>query len=708
MKPKTELEKSNFRYNVITTCVYLVGIIMLVQLFNLQIVNGEEYRETSNTRLSRETKIEAARGSILDRTGNVLVSTDMNFFLEMYKTKVSDELLNNSILLVTNTLESNNDSYIDTFPISIEPFEFIFNSVEELSQWKEKYKMPETASAEEAFYLFRDKYGILNENIKEIRQILAIRYAITTIGYSTTKSIKVSSEISRESAVQLQEQGQNLTGINIVIEPVRVYHMGTLASHIIGYMGRISDQNKKELELIGDIYEYGSDDKIGQTGIEKAFEQYMRGEDGIKQVDMNVDGTVTGEYISQEAIGGASIVLTIDANLQRIAEGALANNIEKIKSGGFGKVYDANGGAVVVTNVKTGEILAMSSYPDYDPSLFYNGISSQKYAEYNNNTTAALTNRSIQGLYSPGSIFKMITAIAALETGVTTTTEKINDNGRYPLTGVSYEKQPACWIFNDYGRGHGWLNVSGAIKNSCNYFFFEVSSRMGIDNLVKYASYFGLGTKTGVELDGEKTGTLAQRSIAEDKGEVWGTGQTLNAAIGQGYNSFTPIQMSKYISMIANGGKKLNLSLIKNIVQSNGTQVANSEIAEFVSNKLNISDDTSEELVISKTNLDSVLEGMKSVTDEVGGTAYSIFKDFNIEVGGKTGSAEAGKWTNAWFAGFAPYNDPEIAVVVIVENGGHGYYTAEVVREIIAEYFGMNIQNVVEDMSASSQIESFR
>lgn len=710
---KTELEKSNFRYNVLTTIIYLVGIIILVQLFNLQIVNGAEYRETSNTKLTREATIEAARGSILDRTGNVLVSTEMDFSLEMYKTKVEDRQLNDSILVMTNILVNNGDSYVDTFPISIEPFEFKFESIEEEYEWKEKYKIPEAASAEEAFYLFRDKYEINSENVKEIRQILAIRYAISTIGYSTTRSIEISKKISRNSAVQLQENSQSLTGVNIVVEPIRVYHTGSLASHIIGYASRISERNLEEFEKNGDTHKYDVDDKVGQTGIEKTFEEYLRGEDGKKQIDMSVDGTVTGEYTSQEAIGGADIVLTIDANLQRIAEASLAANIQKIREGGFGEPAAAEGGAVVVVNVKNGEILAMASNPDYEPGLFYNGISTEKYNEYNTNPYHPLSSKAFQGTYAPGSTYKMVTAVAALETGTVGVTDKINDNGPYYGITTGTTKPPACWYYNDYGRGHGWLNVSEAIQKSCNYFFFDVSTKMGIDNLNKYAKYFGLGAKTGIEIPGEKSGVLASRESAEATKNVWSAAQTAYASIGQGLNSFTPVQMAKYIAMVANGGNKIDLSVVKSVNLSNGTQVARTEIDEFINKKLGLEPDTSENLQISETTINAVKEGMRSVTEVVGGTAYSAFKDFPISVGGKTGSAEAGKKkdeyiTHGWFAGFAPYDDPEIAVVVMVENGKHGYYTAEVVKEIIYEYFGMNVQSIVENMSASYETESFR
>ena len=346
----------------------------------------------------------------------------------------------------------------------------------------------------------------------------------------------------------------------------------------------------------------------------------------------------------------------------------------------------------------------MASYPDYEPGLFYNGISNEKYAEYNNNPLHPLNNRAIQSLYAPGSTFKMVTAIAALETGVTNTSEKINDSGRYPAA-----HHPACWYFNEYGRGHGYLNVSSAIEKSCNYFFYEVSNRMGIDNLEKYARYFGLGQKTGIELYSESSGTVANRSITESKGTSWMVGDTLVAAIGQGYNNFTPVQMAKYISMVANGGHPIDLSILKSVIKSDGSQVPDSEIQEFTNQKLGIEPSNTEDLQISQETINAVLEGMRAVTEGEGGTARSVFNDFNISVGGKTGSAETTSGdVNAWFVGFAPFEKPEIAVIIVVENGGHGFYTAEVVREIIAEYFGMNVQQITENMSAENEIEQFR
>ncbi len=419
---------------------------------------------------------------------------------------------------------------------------------------------------------------------------------------------------------------------------------------------------------------------------------------------MSVDGTVTGETVTEEPEQGSTVVLTIDSKLQEVAETALRNNIEKIRNGGFSGTYDAQGGCVVVIDVKSGEILAMASNPDYNPNAWVGGISVADYNEIREKNS--LFNKAISGSYAPGSIFKMVTALAGLETGAISITERINDTGIY----TRYrDYQPRCWYYTTYHRGHGNLNVSGAIQHSCNYFFYEVGYRIGIETLDRYARYFGLGLKTGIELPSETAGTLASPEVATELKETWSAGQTLAAAIGQSYNSFSPLQMAKYIAMVANGGNKINPTIVKRILNADGTESSKTEINQYVKEKLGLEDEQTEDLTFSQENIAAVLEGMRSVTEE-GGTASSVFRNFDIEVGGKTGSAEVGSNVNAWFAGFAPFNDPEIAVVVMVENGGHGFYTAEVAREIIAEYFGMNINSteIQEDNQAINYVETIQ
>lgn len=686
---------TNLRYNLITILVYIVGIVLIVQLFNLQIVNGKEYRETSNTRLSRETVIKAARGSIKDRTGNLLVTTKMGFNIELYKTKINTTTLNKTILNTIKILENNNDKYINNLPILIEPFKFTIDDEESQVNWKKENDIKEDATPEQCFYELKEKYKIEQDNILEAYKIMVVRYEISRNGYSSIRPVTIAKDVSRESAVKLGEQSIYFPGISATNEPMVSYPSGSLASHILGYVGNIT-----ETELDGREDTYGINDVIGKVGIQYVFEEYLRGKDGIKQLDMSVDGTITDEYIIQEAVAGSDVILTIDANLQAATEKALANNIKKIASGGFSKRSDAKAGAAVVMNVKTGEILAMASYPDYEPELFVNGISQKKLDEYNKGDN--IFNRAISGVYAPGSTFKMITAIAGLETGVITPTEKINDIGVYKKA-----HEPACWIWNSYGMSHGWLNVTEAITHSCNYFFYEVGYRATIDNIAKYAKYYGLGEKTNVELPMEEKGIVATRDKAKERGDEWQIGETLSAAIGQSYNSYTPIQMAKYISMLANGGEPIDVTIVKSINDVNGNQVSKEDITKFVNAKLGLIKEKKENLNIKKENIDAILKGMKGVTSEEGGTAYSTFANFNIELGGKTGSAQTdvqGK-INGWFVGFAPYEEPEIAVVVLVENAGSGSYTAEVARDILQEYFGMNMEKVEEDLTAMPSTE---
>lgn len=382
------------RYNLVTTMIYVVGIILLIQLFNLQIVHGEEYRATSNTRLTRESVLKAARGSIRDRTGIDLVTNETGFSLEIYRTKADDVALNQAIETVIKILESSKDTYIDNFPIKIEPFEFTYKDQKTIDDWKESYEIDKSYSAEQVFYYFKNRYKITTEDNQLARKIMAIRYEITRNGYSATRSVKIANNISRESAVKIREQNSILVGMNVVTQPIVKYTMGSLASHILGYVAAI---DSTEYESRKDTY--SNDDIIGKNGIQYVLEDYLKGKDGIKQIDMSVDGTITSEYISEEAVAGSDVILTIDANLQKVAEEALEKNMKDIAAGKYGKKHKADAGAVAVMNVKTGEVLALVSYPDYEPELFRDGISQKVYDSYIKGHN--LYNRAVSGSYAP-------------------------------------------------------------------------------------------------------------------------------------------------------------------------------------------------------------------------------------------------------------------------------------------------------------------
>ena len=311
------------RYNIVTTIIYILGIILLIQLFNLQIIHGAEYRETSNSRLTRETIVKAARGSIKDRSGVDLVSTDTGYSVEIYNTKVDEAGLNSAIEKFINILEKNEDEFLDNLPIKVNPFEFTYKSEDEQKNWKKNYEMDENYTAEQAFYHLKEEYEITTDDVELARKIMAVRYEINRTGYSTTKSAIIAKDISSTSAVQIKEQNASLAGMNVITEPIVSYTSGNLASHVLGYVGPIDEQ---EYESRKDTYR--NDDIIGKSGIQYVFEKYLKGTDGVKQVDMTVDGAITSEYISEEAVSGSDVVLTIDANLQKVAEEALQKNIE--------------------------------------------------------------------------------------------------------------------------------------------------------------------------------------------------------------------------------------------------------------------------------------------------------------------------------------------------------------------------------------------
>lgn len=682
------LDKKNVRYNILYILVYIVGIILIFQLFNLQIVHGEEYLQRANSRLTRETKIRAARGNILDCNGNVLAGNEIKYSLKIYKSKIDEQNLNTTILNAIFVLEKNGDKYNDDFPININPVSFKYENQERINKWLEENDLADGTTAEQALEYFIDEYSLKQYSLEEARKIIAVRYGIDVNGYSSMRGYEISPEVCEKSVAQIEEMNHSFPGINIEYRPIRKYYYSSLASHVLGYVGKIGNEEYTQNEG------YELDDYFGKTGIEYVCEKFLKGKDGLKQTDMSIDGTTTGEYITEEAISGSNVMLTIDAKVQQVAEKALKENIEKINNGDYGEKREVYAGSVVVLNVKTGEVISMVSYPDFEPQLFVDGISTEKWNEYTVKGRSALINRTMQSAYAPGSIFKMVPAIAGLETGKITKDEQIECAGIYP---GGYK--PKCWYYTTYGRGHGYLTVSQAIQKSCNCYFYEVGTRIGIDNIEKYATYFGLGQKTNIELPGEISGTLAGKKLYEKLDEAWYYGNTLSAVIGQAENNFTPIQMARYIAMLTNGGKKLDLTIIKDIINNQGESIKTEEIKDYINKRLGIEKTSEENLNIQKENLKTVLEGMQSVTEE-GGTAYSVFKDFPIQVGGKTGSAEAGNdKTNAWFVGFAPYENPEIAVVVLVENGAHGYYSAEVTKEIMEAYFGLN-EEIVEDKTA--------
>lgn len=691
MKSNNIKANFNLRYNLLTTFVYIIGTILIVQLFRLQIVNGEEYRETSNARLTRESVLEAARGNIEDRNEKILATTKTGYSVELYKTKNSNEDLNNIILKIVNLLEANNDTYINNFPINSD-LKFTYSSEDKIKSWKTKYKIPQNANEKECIEVFKEKYEIANTDIKDVLKIIAIRYEISTNGYSSTKSIKIAEDISKTSAIQFNEQNAKFPGVNIIEEPIRVYTNGSLAAHILGYIRKIDRDQLKEKSDLG----YTLNDYIGKMGIEYVLEKYLRGEKGTKQIDMSVDGTIEGEYVEEEAISGDTVVLTIDLELQEKMESIIEDSVRQLQKEGNKTAY----AAAVLMDAENGEVLAMSSYPSFEPEIFLGTVSNEVWQDIEKGRK--LYNNAVQSANAPGSTFKMVTAAAALEEEIVTESEYINDRGVYP-----YGHNPACWYYNQYGRGHGNVNVKTALQKSCNYFFYEMGRRLGVDTIAKYAQFFGLGEKTGIELTGETAGTVASTAEAERRGETWYPSNVLSAAIGQTYNNFSPIQMARYISIIANGGNYVSPTLIKEVKDVDGNRIPKDEIRSYTNELLGVSTESTSEVTVSEETLNTIRAGMRLVTSS-GGTAYSIFKDFDYSVAGKTGSAQAktkekGEITNGWFVGFTPYENAEVAIAVFLEDGASNSAAAKAAKKILEAYYNTDIlesENLREDMSA--------
>ena len=495
-----------------------------------------------------------------------------------------------------------------------------------------------------------------------------MRYEISSNGYSSYRAVTLAKNISYQSVLEIEEKNAELSGVYIAKQPVRKYLCGSIASHILGYTGKISDPEYQKRKEDG----YSLNDIIGKSGIESSFEEYLRGTNGTKRLEMDSYGRISNEEEIEQSSMGNSIVLTLDLDLQTKTEEVLEDIIIQIQNGKLNgtKYEDATAGAAVVLEVKTGEVLAMASYPTYDPSAFIDGINNEEYKEYFQGKDQPMYNRAIQGTYPPGSTFKMVTGIAAIESGGIGVNEMVNDTGVFYLG-----HKPACWIWNSRRQVHGNVNAKSALMVSCNYYYYEVASRIGIDNISKYARKFGLGEKTGIELYGESAGTVASREYVEilnKRGvkKTWTIGDTLSASIGQSYNNFTPLQMCYYISTLANKGKKTDVTIVKGLIDAEGNSLNMEEVKTNIDEKFGVDKKVREDVEMSESTVNAIFEGMRSVTGDHGGTVYGTFSSFPIEVAGKTGTATSGNGSdNAWFVGFAPYHDPEIAVVVIVEHG---------------------------------------
>ncbi len=668
------MNKKISRYYIITVIVVVLTALIFAKLFELQVVNGVTYREQSERRLLRSTTVTATRGQITDRYGRPLVTSRMGFNLVAYKEYIEEDNLNQLILDTINILDKYDVSYYDTLPIS-ENGEFLFDSPDysaeniekNIQKFKEDNEFESSMSAKQILDKLFEKYEIDSKYTpQEKRKIAGVRFEMELHSFNASTSYTIATDVPMEVVSYIREQGKRFAGITISVEPIRVNVNGTIASHILGRVGRIY---KEEYDVLKDKG-YGMNDTLGKDGIEKIMENYLKGTDGIQSIEQSIDGRTTKVLETQEAIPGNNVILTLDLELQKIAEDSLAQVIQSMS--GNPESYGASAGAVVVTDVNSGEILAIASYPTFNQNTF-----NEDYKSLLENNAKPMWNRAISGTYAPGSTFKMLTAVAALESGVTTTSEIINDLGVYRYY-ESSNYTPKCWIYTDTGRTHGNQNVVQALENSCNYYFYEVGRRMGIDKLAEYGKKFGLGEYTGIELSGESKGIFASKEYRKKIDSVWYPGDTLQASIGQSDHLFTPIQLANYVATIANGGTRYKLHLIKEIKSGSDSKVIYKNEPEVV-----------ERIEISDKNYKAIIDGMRAVSET--GTASNVFAGYPVAVGGKTGTASVPVGTaNALFTAVAPLDDPQIAIAIVIEHGGHGNYVAPIAKNIISYYMQLD------------------
>ena len=669
----------NKRFIFIYIFLAIFAVICIVRLFDLQIVNGDAYREQAENRLVRACTIKAPRGEIVDRYGVPIVTNSMGYYVLLQSVDRNGSALNEKISALIDICNEDQVEYFDDFPISYAPYKFTFsgdNSRKELAEWKNKNHLNKYNSAEEVINYYFNKYDISEDyDNNKARDIAAVRYTMETKNFSVMNPYTFTNNISMETVQKIKECEFDLKGVSVEIEPVREYPYGSMAAHILGRTDIIYREEYMELRNQG----YGMNDIIGKDGLEKVLEKYLKGKDGYKRVEQTRSGAVSQTLGVKEAETTNYAVLTLDVGLQQIAEEALAESIAATRGE---KGYDCYSGAAVAVDISSGDVLAMASLPSYEPTEY-----TKSYNKLLKDPHKPLFNRALDGAYTPGSTFKPLVAIAALEEGLISPTDTIEDKGVYRYYAPSY--QPTCLIWKSTGKTHGSINVSQAIGVSCNYFFFDVGRRLTIDTLDKYAHLFGLGEKTGIELS-ESKGIVAGPEYRETLNMEWYPGDTLQAAIGQSDNMFTPAQLASYVSTILNKGNRYALHLVKEVRSYKTGEIVYKNEPKVLS-----------QTEISDSTVAAVKDGMRRVTED--GTAKAVFEDFPVSVGGKTGTAEVSRGSDTvLFVGFAPYDNPQIAVAVVLEHGATSSYAAKVARAMFEYYLGLS--DVVDEVYPVNQL----
>lgn len=726
-----EGKQFNRRTLAVAAVLAVILAVFVGVLYNLQIVHVEDYRAMSVVKIDNRVTVEGARGELLDRYGRELVTNRAVYRITLNTRLMGDEAQRNPNLMELITIcRDNGLSWSDSLPISTTaPFTYttdtplayelegggvaftrlgrLLNALPMGSTVKESLNLPDTRDIEAAKDLTEIPAGPTAEELiaalrnyfeidpawsdEDARALIGVLYEVNLRTYEINQQEYIfAQDVDIDVISAIKERG--LTGVSVDATTVREYQTSA-AAHLLGRVGSIQNTTWDYYRELG----YSMNDKVGIDGAESAFESYLRGEPGTLVQELDTSGRVISEYWytnsktgeTDEPEPGDNVMLTLDLRLQEKVEEILANTIENLDS------EDTRGGAVVVESVKTGEILAMASYPTYDLSQIYSNTA--LFNEARDNPLRPFTNRATQEFYYPGSTFKPLVAIAALEEGLTTPTEKIQDTGRLQLPEEEHypygDFHPQCWIYRQYGGNHGWEDLADALRDSCNIYFYTMGHRLGIDKIDEYASLFGLGEYTGIELP-EVKGYVAGPATSEALGVEWYGGNLLNAAIGQDNTLVTPLQLANYMATLLNGGDHLVPHLLKTVKSSDYSETVYEQERE-VRNSLEL----------DPANADAVKQGMWAVANDPESTVDQYLSNLAVEVGAKTGSAQVGsadKEADAVFTLFAPYDDPEIVISIVVEGGASGGNLAQAAGEIVNYYF--SAEHTVESVDAENTL----
>ena len=643
--------KQNPRIVVLIAIMLSVFVCFGFRAADFQLVTADQFASENAGLTAVTTNITATRGAIVDRYGRPIATSRDGYNIIFNRAYMKPDSYNSTILSLAKLLSVYNFEWNDSLPISsAAPYDFTDDATA-VKQMIKKLGLNDYATAANCYDEMVSRYSLQSYSDSDKRIIMGVRYSMEKADFSVSYPYVFSNDISSELMMVVSESYSHLKGVEIDVVTYREYSDPELAVHMLGTTGKITAEEWEKYKALG----YSYNDIVGKSGVEKAFEDYLKGEDGKLTYYFDKSGNVVYTEVTKQPIQGNTVFLTIDSKLQKVAQDALANNIKKLNSEG-GHI---TGGAVVVTNVKTGEVLASANYPTYSLVDYYKDYNSIQSAD-----NSPLYDRAFRGLYPPGSAFKPLVAVAGLEENIININSTVYCNKKYTFYD---DYQPNCM------HKHGYMNVISAISKSCNCFFFDVGRQVGISKLNAYAEKFGLGVKTGVEV-GESMGVIAGPDYSSSLGSKWYDGMTLAAAIGQSDNAFTPLQLSVFTSTVANGGTRYKATLLNSVRNSVDNSLVYSVKPEIVS-----------VVGAGESAMSIVKDGMHSVTSE--GTASAYFADYPISVGGKTGTAQTTGYDNSVLTVFAPFDDPQIAISIVIEHGQKSYSTGPVAKAILDEYF---------------------